>query len=141
MKNEKKHRDESAFVALLKSKKKEGMEQLYDRYSESLFGIIYSVVRDLKIAEDILQDTFVKIWQNIDSYDSSKGRLFTWMLNVARNGAIDYTRSKQHKNSFKVQSIDNSLNDPADINNEIKEDSIGMVKLVNEVGFKIQSGS
>ena len=48
-----------------------------------------------EIAEEVLQDVFLKVWDRIDSYDREKGRLFTWMLNVARNQAIDKTRSRE----------------------------------------------
>ncbi len=82
-------RDESAF------------ETLYSMYSESLFGIINSVVHDKELSEEVLQDVFVKIWNNSASYDGTKGRFFTWMLNIARNAAIDKTRSKSFKNSKK----------------------------------------
>lgn len=61
-----------------------------------------------EIAEDILQDVFVKIWKNIENYDASKGRLFTWMLNIARNASIDYSRSKQSKMDGKLQDLENS---------------------------------
>src|SRR5687768_13873071 len=60
-------------------------------------------------AEDILQMTFVKIWNNFSQYEESKGRLYTWMLNISRNSAIDYTRSKTAKNNSKNQSIDNNV--------------------------------
>ncbi|TVZ51974.1 RNA polymerase sigma-70 factor (ECF subfamily) [Dokdonia sp. Hel_I_53] len=76
-------------------------EKIYDLYSESLFGVINSVVHDKEVAEEVLQDTFVKIWEKSGKYDPSKGRFFTWMLNIARNGAIDKTRSKAFKNQKK----------------------------------------
>jgi len=100
---------EKELVALLKSKDQEGYNVLYDNYSAALYGIISRVVPAEEIAQDILQNVFVKIWKNIDSYDASKGRLFTWMLNIARNSAIDYSRSKQFKMENKIQEIENSV--------------------------------
>jgi RNA polymerase sigma-70 factor (ECF subfamily) len=55
-----------------------------------------------------MQDAFVKIWRGIDSYDASKGTLFTWILNVARNTAIDRVRSQEFKQTMGAQSLNNS---------------------------------
>lgn len=55
----------------------------------------------------MLQDVFLRIWNKIESYDASKGRLFTWMLNIARNMAIDKTRSKEISKDRKTDDIDN----------------------------------
>lgn len=78
--------------------------EIYTRYGESLFGVIHSILHDAELSEEVLQDTFVKIWNNASSYSPSKGRFFTWMLNIARNSAIDKTRSKTFKNSKQNQS-------------------------------------
>ncbi len=58
----------------------------------------------------MLQDVFLKIWDRMKSYDSSKGRLFTWMLNIARNQAIDKTRSKEMSQGRKTDDIDDLVN-------------------------------
>jgi len=65
------------------------------------------VVKNEDIAEEVLQDVFLKIWDKIDVYDASKGKLFTWMLNIARNQAIDKTRSKEISKGRKTDDIDN----------------------------------
>lgn len=97
---------EEELVTLLKRKDSNAYSLLYDNYSAALFGVITRVVPAAEIAEDILQDVFIKIWKNIENYDASKGRLFTWMLNIARNAAIDYSRSKQFKLENKLQGIE-----------------------------------
>lgn len=68
--------------------------------------MISRVVRDSDIAEEVLQDAFLKIWNKIETYDSAKGRLFTWMLNVTRNLAIDKARSKEISQNRKTGDID-----------------------------------
>lgn len=100
---------EEELVALLKNKDVVAYNLLYDNYSAALYGIVTRVIPAEEIAQDILQDVFVKIWKSIDMYDKSKGRLYTWMLNIARNSAIDYSRSKQFKMENKIQDIDNSV--------------------------------
>ena len=82
--------DETELVMLLKQKSKVAFNYLYDNYSRALYGIILKIVETEEVAEDILQDVFVKIWNRIDSYDASKGKLFTWLLNVARNTGYSY---------------------------------------------------
>jgi RNA polymerase sigma-70 factor (ECF subfamily) len=78
--------------------------ELYSRYSESIYGVIYTILRDKELSEEVLQDAFVKMWNNAENYSSSKGRFFTWILNIARNTAIDRTRSKDYKNNARNQS-------------------------------------
>jgi RNA polymerase sigma factor (sigma-70 family) len=80
---------------------------LYDHYSGALLGVIARIIKKEEIAEEILQDVFLKIWDRIDSYDATKGKLFTWMLNIARNQAIDKTRSKEFSKGKKTDDIEN----------------------------------
>jgi RNA polymerase sigma-70 factor, ECF subfamily len=81
---------------------------MYDAYARALFGVILHIVQQRELAEEVLQDTFTKAWRNIDSYDTRKGRLYTWLVNIARNSAIDATRAK-HFNRRNA-SIESSLN-------------------------------
>ena len=82
------------------------IEALYDMYSSSLYGIISRIIPDTATAEDVLQETFVKIWNSFSSYSTEKGRLFTWMVNIARNLSIDKLRSKDFKNQNKNQELE-----------------------------------
>ena len=75
-------------------------------YSASLYGVISRIIIDTAVAEDVLQETFVKIWHSFASYSTEKGRLFTWMVNIARNLAIDKLRSKDFKNQNKNQELE-----------------------------------
>ncbi len=84
----------------------EAFAQLYDNYSAALYGIILKVVKQEARAEEVLQDAFLKIWKNIGSYDAAKGRPFTWMLNIARNAAIDMVRTADYRSSTSVQGLD-----------------------------------
>lgn len=97
---------EESLIALVSSGSQEGFRILYDNYSAALYGVIERVVVDQGLAEDLLQDAFVKIWKNFSSYHPEKGRLFTWMLNIARNISIDALRSRHQKVSRNIQSID-----------------------------------
>jgi len=100
---------EEELIAALRNRERIAAEALYDMYSASLYGVISRIVIDTAIAEDVLQDTFIKIWNSFASYSSDKGRLFTWMVNIARNLAIDKIRSKDFKNQNKNQELENNV--------------------------------
>jgi RNA polymerase sigma factor (sigma-70 family) len=93
-------------VHALRHHEKIAVEALYDMYSSSLYGVISRIIIDTAVAEDVLQETFVKIWHSFASYSTEKGRLFTWMVNIARNLAIDKLRSKDFKNQNKNQELE-----------------------------------
>ncbi len=105
---------EEELVIRLQSKDQQAFSYLYDNYSAALNGIIYRMVENRELAEDILQEAFVKIWNNFSSYDTGKGRLFTWMLNITRNLTIDTLRSKSYKKQGKISDDENSVNNLTD---------------------------
>ena len=72
------------------------LEELYDRYSPVLFTLINKIVQEKSAAEDLLSDIFVIIWQKINLFDSETGNVYTWMINLARNKAIDYVKRKSN---------------------------------------------
>lgn len=98
---------EQELVMLLKQRQQQAFSYLYDNYSGALYSVILAITPDKEISSDILQEVFVKIWKQIESYDVSKGRLFTWMMNIARNAAIDMLRSK----SYRQQGQNHELNE------------------------------
>lgn len=109
-------------------------ETLYNMYSDSMHGVIYNIVRDHHIAEEVMHDVFIKVWQKSDTYSRQKGRFFTWILNISRNAAIDKTRSKNFKTSkqnldanFFVDIIESS----DDLNS--KTDAIGIKSFVSKL--------
>jgi RNA polymerase sigma factor (sigma-70 family) len=101
---------DSALIVALQNKESTAFEYLYQNYKGALFTVIHQIIPDKDDAGDVLQEAFTTIWKNIDKYDASKGRLFTWMFNVSRNCAINTTRSKNYKSQQKNDSIDNYVN-------------------------------
>ncbi|WP_318310005.1 RNA polymerase sigma factor [Flagellimonas crocea] len=85
--------DHEAISRLISGDEK-ALYQLYDKYSGALFGVILRMCRNQSKAEDLLQETFVKIWKNIEAYDASKGRFYTWAYRIARNTTLNSLRSK-----------------------------------------------
>jgi len=98
--------DLDALVLRFQKKDVIAFEKLYGMYWENICGVVNTIVRDKSLAEEITQDVFTKVWNNSDSYNASKGRFFTWILNIARNAAIDKVRSKSYKNQKKNLSAD-----------------------------------
>ncbi len=96
---------ETELVASLRGHDEKAFSYLYDHYSGALSGIIHAIIADRETASDVLQNVFINIWKKIGLYDASKGRLFTWMLNIARNAAIDELRSKGYKDNKKNISL------------------------------------
>ena len=124
---------EEELVYQLGLRNQQAFSYLYDNYAPSLNAVIYRMVEDQALSEDILQEAFVKIWNNFNSYDKIKGRLFTWMVNITRNLAIDTMRSKGYKKQNKISGDENSVNNLQDGNTGIEKfDSIGVAKqLIN----------
>lgn len=103
------YRHEEILLAALRARKQDAFDFLYDHYSVALFGVIKRIVQHEELAADVMQDAFVKIWKNIDTYNTDKGSLFTWMLNICRNRAIDETRSRAFRNDSKNQNVEDSV--------------------------------
>ncbi|TXE10621.1 sigma-70 family RNA polymerase sigma factor [Gelidibacter salicanalis] len=126
-----------SLVSKFKLKDVRAFEELYNMYRDSMHGVIYNIVRDHNIAEELMQDVFIKAWNNADSYSAEKGRFFTWILNIARNTAIDKTRSKAFKNSKKNLDAEYFV-DILQHGDSLDEqtDAIGIKKFVSQLAKK-----
>lgn len=85
--------NDSLLIRRLAQGDKNALLPLYDKYSGALYGVILRMCRDKNLAQDVLQETFVKIWKNIGSYDGSKGRFYTWAYRIARNTTLNALRN------------------------------------------------
>ena len=107
---------------------------IYDRYSGALYGVILRIVQFGEMAEDVLQETFIKIWRNAESYDDSRGTLFTWMLNIARNAALDKLRSSEYRQRKTNQSIEDLVGEvDSKQNSSFNPDVIGLREFVEKL--------
>lgn len=123
----------SLLVKKMRNKDVKALDYIYDHYSEALYGVIYRTVHHQEIAEETLHDVFVKIWEQIDQFDEKKGTLFTWMYRIARNKAIDVTRSKDFKVTQKSDDITGFV-DMFESDANRKEDYIGLSNVLNQIG-------
>lgn len=122
------------YISRLKEKDPTVIGALYDAYSGALYGIALRIVQSPELAQQVIQDTFVKVWRNSGSYDSNKGRLFTWLANIARNTAIDVTRTAHFQNSRKTDSVDTLVHNPG--GSTINPDHIGLREAVDRLDEK-----
>ncbi|OAD46243.1 RNA polymerase sigma factor [Polaribacter atrinae] len=115
-------------------------EKLYNMYCDSISGIVNNIVKDDDVAQEITQDVFIKAWNKADTYSSSKGRFFTWLLNIARNAAIDYTRSKKFKQSKQNHNADFFVGilETSD-SLDTTTDTIGLKEFVTKLGDKCKA--
>lgn len=98
--------DQIQVLKYLQSRNEKGITILYDKYGSRLLGLIYGIIGDRQTSEDILQETMIKVWDHIASFDPSKASLFTWMMTIARNTAIDKQRLKSFQRGKKTETID-----------------------------------
>jgi RNA polymerase sigma-70 factor (ECF subfamily) len=101
--------NDAPLIAAVQQGDQQALGALYDAYSAALYGIILRVVEKEELAQEVLQDTFVKIWRSAGGYDVAKGRPFTWMMNIARNTAIDMLRSSAVKHAGSIRNIDDHV--------------------------------
>ena len=85
--------DDAELARRLKSRDPRALAELYDRYGRLVYALILRIVRDGGIAEDLVQETFLRVWNRVQGFEADKGGIGPWLLAVARNRAIDYLRS------------------------------------------------
>ena len=127
-------------VERFQKKDEKAFEELHNMYSDSVYGIILKIVKNKDVASELTQDVFLKVWNNATSYSSKKGRFFTWVLNIARNCAIDYTRSKFSKKSLKNISVDKFANKfMSSTDSDATTNTIGLDKIVGNLEPKVRN--
>lgn len=123
---------EQELISYLKERNDFAFSYLYDNYSGALFSVISNIVPDKEIAGDVLQEVYINIYKKIDTYDSGKSRLYTWMLNIARNEAIDTIRSKGYRNSQQNREVTEAVYEQAG-STQLNIDKIGLRKLLEKI--------
>lgn len=84
-------------VELLKKHNKEALRYLIDNYSNSMLKVCYSVLRDVEASKECVNDVFLKIWNNVESFDKDKSKFNTWVVVLCKYTSIDYIRkNKKH---------------------------------------------
>lgn len=123
---------EGELVMLLKQRSQAAFSYLYDNYAAALYTVIFSVLQDKELANDVLQEVFVKVWKQIDQYNPEKGRLFTWLVNISRNASIDTLRSRGYRDQKQNRELTSNVYTAAG-STSIETDKIGLRKVVNNL--------
>jgi RNA polymerase sigma-70 factor (ECF subfamily) len=121
---------EPELVVLLNEQSNDAFNYLYDHYSGAIYTIINQIVLDKDTANDVMQEVFVNIWRKINTYDATKGRLFTWMLNIARNAAIDKVRSRSFRDNQRTQAIGEGETGGIDMGSNPAVRDVGLQKVL-----------
>jgi RNA polymerase sigma factor (sigma-70 family) len=125
---------EEQLIEGLRIRDRKTTEYLYENYSRALFSVISRIISDQDIAEEVFHDAFIKITRKIDSYEESKGRLYTWMANICRNSAIDKLRSKEISQSGKTNGIDDFVYGLESQSGTMEQvEGIGVKELINNL--------
>jgi len=126
---------EEELVSRLQERSHEAFALLYDRYYEAMLGVINTIVKNADEAENLLQDVFVKVWKNINRYDSNKGRLFTWLITICRNTALNFLRSYENIRKTEIQNAVTGVSIPG-LFTEPATDHIGINTRVGKLDEK-----
>ncbi|WP_396601823.1 RNA polymerase sigma factor [Algibacter sp. R77976] len=127
---------EKQIISLLKNSDKKAISLLYENYADSLFGVIKKVIADDDAAQDVLQETFVKVWRYAKKYDPTKAKLFTWLYRIAYNTAIDKIRSQKKKKDNEVQMETSSVYKVT--SNALNQDVLDIKKHLSSLDEKYQ---
>ena len=123
-------------LRLLRQRDEEGMRLLFKHYSGALMTIIAPIIPRKEVAEEVLHDVLIKVWSNIDSYDDGKSRFFTWMARIARNAAIDKTRSKNFRKSGKTDEITDIVSRRKELSQTPSIEHIGITAILDKLDAK-----
>lgn len=81
------------------------MKDLYDRFGRLAYSVVLGIVRDTATAEDLVQETFLRVWNRIQAFEPGRGALGPWLVAIARHRAIDHVRSsaaRMDRNAFEL---------------------------------------
>jgi len=84
-------------VVRLQRREPQALAELYDRYGGMIYRLVLRIVRDTGIAEDLVQETFLRAWNRAGAFDAERGAAGPWLLAIARNRALDYLRAQSRR--------------------------------------------
>lgn len=94
--------DDSFLLAQVEKRDPDALQALYRKYSSRVFSLIYRIVENRSAAEELLQDTFYRLWERPHFYSAEKGTLVSWLLTVGRNIALDHKRKESRRAAHHV---------------------------------------
>ena len=129
--------DDSELIHRLRQREPQAMADLYDRYGRLSYSVVYRIVRNAAAAEDLVQETFLRVWNRVQAFDEHKGALGPWILTIARNRAIDYLRSVDGRMARSVVELEKVENPRLFTNPENDFANIDRARLLREAFEKL----
>lgn len=125
--------DDIILYLKLQQKDKEALERLYDKYEKLLYSFSYRMVQDSHLAEEVVQEVFIKLWKGNGVYDDSKGKFSSWLLTMTRNTAIDIIRKTKKELSSEIEERDSLQSQDQSIEDQVewKEEGSRLRKAVD----------
>lgn len=102
--------DDAELILRLAARDEAALSLLYERYGALVYSLALRVVQNSGLAEEITQDTFLKLWSQPGTYDPQRGRLVAWLMTIARHTAIDRLRKEQRRPQSTEMELDDVLN-------------------------------
>ena len=124
---------ETQIQQLLQQGDKKAMALIYDHFGAAVYGVVLRICQnDEAVARDALQEGLVNVWKNAKSYDSGKGTLFTWIMNICRNKALDKYRQQKRKQEIQTNSANVNIHE-ARVKTATNVDTIGLREEVDKL--------
>lgn len=131
--------NESHIISLLKSDSRSAVRLILEQYGDALYTVAIKIVGSKEVAEEILQDSFVKVWKKADQYDEEKGRLFTWLIQIVRSTAIDKVRLVKFQRNRTSQSLDTHVYNSVKFSEEMQIKDVGLHKALSSLDEKYRT--
>jgi RNA polymerase sigma factor (sigma-70 family) len=125
----------SNFLELRSRNRDLALKFLMERDGDSMYGVVFRIVNDSNLADDALQEGFIKIWKNISEFNPERASLFTWMFTIVKNTAIDLTRRESNR---KIQSLDSGVYDSMSNSVEATISDVGLMQKLKQLDPKYQ---
>ena len=125
----------SQFLELRSKSHDLALKFLMDRYGDSMYGVVNRIVKDTNLADDALQEGFIKIWKNLSEFNPGRASLFTWMFTIVKNSAIDLTRRESNR---KIQSLESGVYDNMSNSVEANISDVALMQKLKQLDPKYQ---
>ena len=100
--------DQGELIEGLRSRQPEALAAVYDRYEQVVYSLFLRITHDQSAAEDLVQELFLRVWNNVRQFDANKGSFGVWLLSISRNMAIDHVRSAQARFATRLRPLEDA---------------------------------
>lgn len=128
-------KSEDHITRLLKADPSAAIPVILDQYGNAVYGLVCRMIPEREVADEVVQDVMVKVWQNAAAYDPAKGRLFTWLSSIAWNTSLDRIRSAGYKHTKKSVEFDPLVYE-GKMATEMQHADIGVQKAISRLDEK-----